>query len=163
LKIDGSDEGIKDHLNAAELLLNFDPFNHIFAGIGETFKNLEELTVIGSQIKFVERGNFEHLEKLKRLFLNNKQIEHLPENVFWDLKNLKELYLEHNRIKELSAKVFTNLKIIERIDLKNNNIKHFPSSLLSENLKLQFFVIVGNPGNPSSIEISKIPNVKFFR
>jgi Leucine-rich repeat (LRR) protein len=63
-------------------MIDFQPFNHIFAGIGETLKNLGGLSVGGPQIKFVERANFEHLEKLKYLSLGGSQIEHLPEDVF---------------------------------------------------------------------------------
>jgi Leucine-rich repeat (LRR) protein len=57
-------------------MIDFQPFNHIFAGIGETMKNLEALYVNSQQIKFVERANFEHLENLGVLYLNNNQIEH---------------------------------------------------------------------------------------
>jgi Leucine-rich repeat (LRR) protein len=160
LKIDGSDENIKEHLNKTGLSFKFSPFNHIFAGIGETFKNLDLLFVIEQQLKFVERANFKHLENLEELWLFNNQIQDLPEDVFWDLPNLGALYLNNNRIETLPEKIFMNLKDIKFISLSFNRIKHFPSNLLVENLNLWGFYTGGNPGNMSNIDISRIPRVE---
>jgi Leucine-rich repeat (LRR) protein len=161
LKTDGVDENSERHLGMTSVHLEFAPFNHIFAGIGETFKNLEELYVTYQQIKFVERANFEHLENLKKLWLNNNQIENLPEDVFWDLKNLEYLHLQNNKIEHLPDKIFMNLKNIIIIDVASNRIKHFPSNLLVENLELFIFCTDNNPGNTSNIDISRKPNVQF--
>jgi Leucine-rich repeat (LRR) protein len=119
------------------------------------------LEVSFQQIKFIERANFEHLENLKGLHLTENEIENLPEGVFWDLKNLVHLGLEYNKIEQLSDKIFVNLKNIESIGLSGNRIKHFPSNLLIENVKLEFFLTMENPENTSNIDISKIPNVNF--
>jgi Leucine-rich repeat (LRR) protein len=119
------------------------------------------LFVCDQQIKFIERANFKHLENLEQLDLYSNEIEILPEDVFWDLTNLKRLDLSNNKIEELSDKIFMNLKNIQSINLSNNRIKHFPSKLLDENVQLRTFAVVGNPGNTSNIDISKIPKVKF--
>jgi Leucine-rich repeat (LRR) protein len=151
---------VRKDLIQARLYLDLAPFNHIFSGIGEAFKNLEELYVNHQQIKFVERANFEQLENLERLWIDKNEIEHLPQDVFWDLKNLDYLNLSNNKISELSDKIFKNLKSIESIDLSNNRIKRFPSNLLAANLKLITFKSEGNPGDTKNIDISRIPSVK---
>jgi Leucine-rich repeat (LRR) protein len=160
LKIDATDLS-KDHSLQTTLRINFEPFNHIFDGMGEAFKNLEKLYIASQQIKFITRSNFKHLENLKQLYLNDNEIQHLPEHVFSDLTNLQNLFIDSNRIEELPSKIFMNLKNIQLIDLSNNRIKHFPSDLLSGNLQLHIFSSNGNPGNTSNIDTSKIPNVKF--
>jgi Leucine-rich repeat (LRR) protein len=160
LKFDLSEESIEEHLNMTILHIDFQPFNHIFAGIGETFPNSQYLDLGKQQIKFVDRANFEHLEKLERLNLTRYKIEHLPEKVFWDLKNLKQLDISQNKIAKLSDKIFIYLYNIEDIDLKNNTINDFPSSLLVNNLKMKTFNAKGNLGNTSNINITKIPSVK---
>jgi Leucine-rich repeat (LRR) protein len=143
------------------LYIDFQPFNHIFAGIGETFPNSQYLFVSDQQIKFVERANFEHLEKLEVLYLNNNEIKHLPKDVFWDLTNLEYLDLSNNKIAILSDKIFMHLKRIVYIDLENNRIRHFPSNLLARNSKLKFFYSAGNPRIKTNADIRKILKVNF--
>jgi Leucine-rich repeat (LRR) protein len=161
LKIDGVDENSERHLGMTSVHFEFAPFNHIFGGIGQTFKNLKRIFVCDQQIKFVERANFEHLENLEDLYMWYNEIEHLPEDAFWDLKKLTFLNLQSNKIEQLSSKIFMNLKDIKEIVIVDSRIKHFPSNLLIDNLKLEYLYARGNPGNISNIDISRILDVGF--
>lgn len=147
------------------LSLEFKPpkpllISHIFAGIGESFSNLEMLIIEEQNIKAVERENFKNLPKLTELKLYQNEIEFLPENVFQDLQNLKELVIALNRIKKLPENIFNNLRKIKIIHVNGNKINHLPKNLFSHNLELEEFAADRNQLTKIDVDFTQLPNLQ---
>ena len=149
--------------NVQKLSMNFGGSSHIFAGIGENFPSLQELSVVQQQIKFIEKENFIDLVELEKMDLEGNEIEFLPQNVFEDLRNLKVLKISNNRIRKIPEQIFFNLKQLKVLTLEKNNILYLPENLLEKNTQLTEFNAWGNSFANNDVIFAKLPNMKFHR
>ena len=149
--------------NAQKLFLNFGESHHIFAGIGENFPLLDELSITQQTIKFIEKENFIDLFLLEKLDLTGNEIELLPQNVFEDLRNLKILKISNNRIRKISEQMFFNLKQLRVLMLQNNKISHLPENLLEKNTQMIELYVWGNSFDNKNVVFPKLSNMNFHR
>lgn len=133
-----------------------DPSTHFFAGLGETFPNLEDLSTIHQSLKFIERQDFANMSRLKALRLFENKIEFLPEDVFQDLINLEVLLLQENRIKKFPEKLFSNLRKIEWISFEKNRIEHLPKDLFVNNIEIENIQASDNPLKIIDVDFTKL-------
>ncbi|CAF3560078.1 unnamed protein product [Rotaria sordida] len=122
------------------------------------YRKLEELSIIKSNIKFIELNGFNSLNNLRSLhldqnqlndniwfvlkkYLNNLEILTLSQNNLnilkenFLLKNLKILDLSSNGIQIIERNFFENILFIEKLYLQNNEIN---------SLQLTFLTILNN-------------------
>lgn len=140
--------------------LKSDPATKIFAGIGETFRNLTQLLIVKQSTKFIFRCDFENLEKLEVLNLNGNQIEFVPENAFWNLTNLKVLNLQGNKIKSFAAQTFENLIKLSQVNFADNQIEYLPKALLALNIEISSVKAHRNPLKWIEIDFTTLQNLR---
>lgn len=129
-------ESIPNAGEVQKLVIEFNSSSHIFAGIGESFSNLELLWCHG-KLQFIERRDFSQLEKLKTLILSWNPIRFYSEEVFWDLKNIENLYLDNCELEAVPRNLFLNSKKLRNLRLDSNYIRTIESDLFRNNLKLE--------------------------
>lgn len=128
-------QSISEASAVKKLVIVFEPSDHVFAGIGESFPNLEVLWSPGT-LKFIERSDFDKLEKLKTLILSWNPIRFLAEEVFYDLINLESLYLDNCKIEEIPRNLFIRLRKLRNLRLDSNRLESVDGQMFRENLKL---------------------------
>ncbi|KAG5667426.1 hypothetical protein PVAND_015406 [Polypedilum vanderplanki] len=85
-----------------------------FTAVNRKFPKFDQLYIVLSGLKFVERKQLAKMPLLTLLNFFGNEIEFLPEDAFDDLKNLKILAFVQNKIKVLPPKLLWNLpKLVE--------------------------------------------------
>ena len=124
--------------NVLKLSLDFGESLHIFAGIGEIFSSLIELSIINQKIKYIDETDFNAMDHLKKLYLRGNQIEYLSKNIVWNLPDLKVLDLSDNK---MHVGMFSFSPQFEVLMLQNNKISHLPARLFDRTPKLKEFML----------------------
>lgn len=105
--------------------------------IANFFPHLEVLRIRNSELKSIQRNDFEGMAGLKEILIYENSVSTVPEDTFNDLVELEELGLIKNKIVELAENLFRSQVNLEKIYLSYNNIETIPSKLFEANNKLK--------------------------
>ena len=139
LNTDFSDhQTMKSADNVENLILSLKPSSHIFAGIGQTFRNLKILALFGGHtLKFIRRSDFNDLPDLEELSLFNTEFDFIPEDTFWNLLNLKTLKIINTKLIKLPRHLLFGLGKLEEFKFHFHSFVQIPFGFLdhSKNIK----------------------------
>lgn len=154
---------IKEPGGVEELWINFEESSHIFAGIGETFRNLKWLgigDVYSNHIGLIARSDFANLKKLVRLQLSHNPIKFATDDVFADLEALEELKIRRCNIRILPKNLFKHLKNLRVLDLSYNKLTNLHKNLFANNLKLEYFHLFDNELKIIDVDFTKFLSIE---
>jgi Leucine-rich repeat (LRR) protein len=137
------DEG-KSAENVLQLLIDRQKVFYLPSGISNLFVNLKALLVMSSQMKKIQRQNFDGMQNLNALLINYNEIVEIPEDAFTDLTKLEYLSLSSNLIKTLNENVFRGLKNLKRLHLHDNELVKLSGKLFQDNVNLEVIWLQGN-------------------
>lgn len=104
--------------------------------LGGPFKNIRNLKVHNSGVKYVQRKSFLGLLGLVILELRDNAIESIPESAFWDLNHLEYLSLHNNKIQNLEPKLFSRLLCLNFLTFASNQINALEDNIFENNPNL---------------------------
>jgi len=102
--------------------------------VGHFFPNLDSIVIHRSNLKVIERSNFESMPDLTSLDISFCPIAELHEDAFNDLQNLTELSLHNLSLVTLPQKLLWKLEELDELDLSHNIFEHFPDNFFSDDL-----------------------------
>lgn len=140
--------------------LQFNNFTFLPLGIGKSFPEIIELSVLNCSVKFIKRDNFKDMEKLKHLQLGANKIETIPEDAFYDLPNLQFLSLCGNQIKTLPEKLLLKSVNINHFRADGNRFEILTNEAFAENLKLEKISIRFGKLKTIKFDFTKLPTIK---
>lgn len=120
-----------NHFHASYLSTTF-----MTLGIGRFFPNLSTLIYSSSNVKYIEKANFEHMWNLKGLWMDQNKIEDIPKNAFHYLRKLETINLSNNKIKALHDDHFVRMAELKTFRAKNNQIHEVTEALFANNHNL---------------------------
>lgn len=124
--------------------VRFSSSDHIPAGIGKAFTNLEILNIYGQSIEFVERRDFENMNQLTALVLAELKIDFLPDDLLTDLPNLESIRMSNSKIENIPEKMFANQAKLKSLSLGGNSITVLKKDLFRFNPNLEELNLNGN-------------------
>lgn len=149
--------------------LFFDVFAsaHLFAGIGETFKNMKSLTIgrFEGSLEFIERDDFANMNQLIELDIFNNPIRNIDEDVFWDLPNLEILRIFQAKLKTIPLNLFMNMKNLKEVSFHGNQLTHLDRDLFKNNPQLEIAVFEDNKLSSIKVDFtmfSRLQEVNFL-
>ena len=92
------------------IFLKYNNISNIPANAFSKFKNLVDLKLEKSGIKYMRKDAFNGLYKLHQLSLSKNLISEIPQGLFCNLENLHYLKVDHNYIKHMMLECLENLK-----------------------------------------------------
>lgn len=110
----------------------------------KTFKNLKQLkslSIINSELKFINKNMFNGLLNLKLLNFDENLIDNIETGTFLNL-NLTCLYLRHNQLTIIKPEYFYGLTVKE-LYLSNNHIKEIKNNSF-KNLSIELLDLQNN-------------------
>lgn len=133
---------IKKAEDLKDVWIRFQGSPYIFSGLGETFPNLEMISIRYSHLEFIERNDFANLEKLKMLDITENPMGFIPEDAFWDLHGLEKLWIFISNVERFPKKLFMNLKKLKELNIQDNKLNRIDKELFDnleslEDLNLQ--------------------------
>lgn len=123
--VHGHGNGNVSVFQAIEQNLNYFPSN-----LGEIFPNLEEIVIEKSNLKSIEKQNFESFTNLKTISLRNNNLTSIDDGTFDDSIKLEYLNLAHNFIEKIPKKAFATLVQLKILDLSHNQLRTLSGSLI---------------------------------
>lgn len=134
----------------------FSPLEHLLTGIGETFPNLESLTILGESVKLIQRQDFANMKQLTALDLYGLSIEFLSVDLLTDLPNLTEIKMKSCKLDKIPEKLFENQRDLKTLDLDDNRIEVLEKDLFKFNLKLKWVYVDKNNLKQIFVDFSKL-------
>lgn len=158
---------IKISNDVKKLRIQMKPASSIFAGIGESFRNLEkldlgELSTDSGSIQFIERADFANMQQLRELGLNENPINFIPEDVFWDLHNLEGLHMWNCKIENLPKDIFKNMKKLKFLYLGENKITQLDKDLFKNNLQLERINLFASKLSFIGVDFTKLTKISWM-
>lgn len=144
------------------LSIKFNPSTEIFYGLGETFPNLETLSILYDTISIIKRRDFANMEQLRDLLLGSSPINFIAEDVFWDLIHLNDLTLSYTKIEKLPKNVFRKMRKLLELYLHNNQLTHLDRDLFANNLQLARIFLKDNKIKTINIDFTKLTQIEFL-
>lgn len=133
----GTQKPTKTYFDVTELVIHNQQTIFLPVNIYEIFPNLEKYFVGASQLKSIEKANFQNLKHLTIISLGVNEINNIDADTFWDNKNLITLLLHDNKINRLDRDLFINNLNLKTIYIYGNQIIHLDSDLFRNNLRLE--------------------------
>lgn len=105
--------------------------------IGVNFKNIQNLVIHSSSLKFINRTDFvDNLTQLEVLSLFNNKIESIPHDAFYELPLLRHLDIENNLITFLEPELLSNSIHLHVFAAGSNFIEEIHENFFANNTKL---------------------------
>lgn len=135
----------------------------VFNDVGKQFPNLIGLKIEQSNIKIIEKTDFNDLRNLTYLSLTNDKIHVIKSGAFEKLALLKTLDLSNNVIEDLALDLFENLRELQTLTLNKNWLTSLTTGLFLNNGVLQSVYIKNNNLNciPSDV-FDNLPSLKII-
>lgn len=151
--------------NADEVkTLLFDVYHatHIYAGIGEAFRNLQTLNIGRHEgtIEFLDREDFANMEQLKELEIFQHPIRSVDEDVFWDLPNLEALRVFRAQLKELPVNLFIKLEKLKEVSFFMNELTYLDKDLFRNNHLLEEIVFEANKLKTIKVDFTSLKHIQ---
>jgi Leucine-rich repeat (LRR) protein len=131
-----------------------------FTLVTRQFQKFNELIIIHSGLKSVDRRQLSKIPQLKLLILAENLIEHLPEDVLSDLVNLEALDVSRNEIKVLPPKLLWNLPKLNEFSANGNRIEVIPRDFFKNNRELEKLWINDNKITRIEVDFTLLPKLK---
>lgn len=143
-----------------EALINFPPSDHVFAGIGAEFQNIEKLHIYGESIEFVERRNFADMTQLSSLSLIQLSTKFLPADLLRDLPNLERVDFEDCKLEKIPEKLFSNQSKLYYVKLDGNKLEVLDKDLFEFNLRLIAISLRNNNLKKIFVDFTRLPALR---
>ena len=147
---------------ALKLLIVDSYINYLPNNISQFFPNLQFFGVVNSNLKFIERENFNGMEAMKTLDLRRNKISLISDEVFMDLINLKKINLSGNLISILPSNVFNSMYHLSNFIMNENFIELFDSDIFRHNHKLEEIHLWRNKVKTIRIDSKKFVKLTIF-
>lgn len=105
---------------------------------------VEEISMMESGIKNIEKYTFFSFEMVKIMRLNDNEIRIIQAELFKYNTRLSELYLHRNNISVLEAGAFSTLYYLKVLYLAENKLTEIVDNVFTYNLQLQFLYLFKN-------------------
>ena len=105
--------------------------------LAESLSNLEEVSVIDSEISEVNNKNFKGMKNVKVINLQGNKIKHLPPDTFETLDSLENINLKQNNMEFIEETLFHYPTKLKKVNLADNRLHYLHQNTfrLSENLE----------------------------
>lgn len=113
-------KAIKSTENVTKVLIVNQKMFFMPSNLSDYFSNIEELKILKSQLKEIEKVDIENFRELKVFHIIGNEIEEIKGNLFDNNKNLVEIDLSENKIKLIDGNAFNNLQKLKTINLNGN-------------------------------------------
>lgn len=120
-RVDGSHMDGKSSNEVKAMIVVSQVLQYIPKGLGETFKNLEVLHILSSELKEITKEDLKQFPNLKSLWVNDCNLVHLESGLLQFNPKLKEVRFQYNEIISIAADIFEPLKDLEKADLGANS------------------------------------------
>lgn len=135
---------------------------YIPGDIGIVFRNLKQLEIMSSRLKFIQRGKFKGMTSLLDLRLDHNEIETISLDTFWDLKTLQWLSLNGNKLKCLNEGLTLRMSTLLWITSDDNDIESFRGDVFQRNIKLELISLRRNKIKKIDFSIKKFKRLSFL-
>lgn len=112
--------------------------------ISHFFPNLQLFSVVNSNVKIVNRENFDGMDAVKALDLRRNKISTIPDDIFLDLISLRKIDFSGNLISILPSNAFNSVIHLSKFMANENLIELFDSDIFRHNHKLDEIHLWGN-------------------
>jgi len=117
--------GIKD--------ITFGTFSTTFC---DKFNNLDNITFVDANIRYLDPSGFKNCKKLETLNLDYNEIREIPEDLLVKNRKLWSFYISSNKLTKLHENTFRSQQELRRLDLSRNYIKYLPRNIFKPLKKL---------------------------
>lgn len=152
--------GILNYDNITSLRLKSSPdFIYFPKGLGELFRNVEELEISDTGMKMLSDDDLRVFPKLKRLKITRNQLEHFSFEFIESNELMEAVDLSHNKLKILKLKNIKKLSHLTSIDVSGNVCIDAKANEREEVINLVYKIFENCSGEESSKEIVRFASL----